>query len=67
MSNRQIPCPKCGHDTFNLPIPEPKLSDTLTCAKCGFSDSYERLLAPVVQKELNDAAVALTKAFNGFK
>ena len=67
MSNTEIHCPKCGHGTFNLPVPEPKLSDNLTCAKCGFADSYERLLAPVVQKQLDGAADALTKAFNGFK
>ena len=67
MSDTQIPCPKCGHDAFNLPVPEPKPNDTLACVNCGFADSYERLLAPVVQKQLDAAADAFTKAFNGFQ
>ena len=64
MNNIQFKCPKCSSTEFNVPRKDLRDTDKITCAKCGFTDTYKRIIEPQAQKY---AADALAKAFKGLR
>ena len=54
MSNIKFKCPKCGSDEFKLPRSDIRNTDKITCVKCGFRDTYERIVGPQAQKLAED-------------
>jgi predicted nucleic-acid-binding Zn-ribbon protein len=64
MSNIKIKCPKCRSNEFEVPRTDLRPTDKVKCAKCGFSDTYERIVGPVAKKHVEDE---LKKAFEGLR
>ncbi len=64
MSEIKVKCPKCGGKVFDLPREDVRDHDKITCAKCGFTDTYERIAGPTVDKLMDDAARDIFKGFS---
>ena len=60
MSNIELKCPKCGNREFKVPRKDLRTTDKVTCAKCGHSDTYGRIIGTQAKKYAEDA---LKKAF----
>ena len=64
MSDLKFTCPKCRGEVFNVPQKDLKANDKITCAKCGFTDTYERIVTPQAKRYTEDA---VKKAFKNLK
>ena len=64
MSDVKFKCPKCGADEFQLPRSDLRPTDKIACVKCGFADSYEKIVAP---QALKLVAEKLKKGLKGLK
>ncbi len=64
MSTIRFKCPRCGGGTFRVLRKDLQSHDRITCDKCGFSDTYERVVGPQAKKI---AEGAIRKAFKGFR
>lgn len=55
MSPLQIKCPKCANREFKVPRNNLRDTDKITCAKCGFTGTYAKVLGPQATKYAQDA------------
>jgi predicted nucleic-acid-binding Zn-ribbon protein len=60
MSEIKFQCPKCGSTEFEVSRRDLRPDDKMTCAKCGATDTYQRLVVDRVRKKAVDA---IKKAF----
>jgi len=54
MGDVKVKCPKCGSENFVGPARELGPTDYMTCAACGFSDTYKRLILDQLPKPTLD-------------
>ena len=64
MSEIKIKCPRCRGTQFKTPSDDPWPKDRLTCTRCGFSNTYERIVGDDATQAVMDQ---LSKAFKGFR
>ena len=65
MGKIMFKCPKCGAGMFKVPRTDLRLHDKITCEKCGFTDTYERMVGTATQKKIAEDEVR--KAFKGLR